>query len=170
MPNTYTQLYIQFVFAVKWRESLIQSAWKNELYKYITGIVQNNKSKMLAINGVTDHIHIFIGYKPSVSIPDLIKDIKVASSLWINEKKLTKHKFNWQEGYGAFSYSQSQIDDVCKYIANQELHHQKKTFREEYIQLLKSFRLEYNEKYLFDFLNDLNLNSTPTELANISKT
>lgn len=149
---------------------MIQSAWKNELYKYITGIVQNNKSKMLAINGVTDHIHIFIGYKPSVSIPDLIKDIKVASSLWINEKKLTKHKFNWQEGYGAFSYSQSQIDDVCKYIANQELHHQKKTFREEYIQLLKSFRLEYNEKYLFDFLNDLNLNSTPTELANISKT
>ena len=89
MPNTYTQLYIQFVFAVKYRQSLVQKEWKNELYKYITGIVQNNKSKMLAINGMPDHIHIFIGYKPSVSIPDLVKDIKVASSLWINEKKLT---------------------------------------------------------------------------------
>jgi putative transposase len=169
MPNTFTQLYIQFVFAVKGRESIIQSPWKDELYKYITGIVQNKKSKMLAINGMSDHIHIFIGYKPSISIPDLIKDIKLASGLWINNNKYTKQKFNWQEGYGAFSYSQSHIDNVCQYITNQELHHQKKTFREEYIQLLKSFQLEYDEKYLFNFFDDLNFNSTPTELVNISK-
>ena len=103
MPNTFTQLYIQFVFAVKGRESLIQNYWKDELYKYITGIVQNKKSKMLAINGMSDHIHIFIGYKPSISIPDLIKDIKLASGLWVNNNKCTIQKFNWQEAYGAFS-------------------------------------------------------------------
>lgn len=153
MPNTYTQLYIQFVFAVKGRESLIKKEWKDELYKYITGIVQNNKSKMLAINGVSDHIHIFTGYKPSVSIPDLVKDIKVASSLWVNEKKLTKTRFNWQEGYGAFSYSRSQIDAVCKYIINQEAHHQKQTFREEYLEFLKQFEIEYEDKYLFEFID-----------------
>ena len=129
MPNTYTQLYIQFVFAVKGRRSLIGKSWKDEMYKYITGVVQNNKSKMIAINGVEDHIHIFIGYKPSVSIPDLIKDIKVASSLWVNDKKFITEKFNWQEGYGAFSYGQSQIDTVCKYIINQEEHHKKKRLK-----------------------------------------
>lgn len=166
MPNTYTQLYIQFVFAVKWRESLIQSAWKNELYKYITGIVQNNKSKMLAINGMSDHIHIFIGYKPTIAIPDLIKDIKVASSLWINDNRLTRHRFNWQEGYGAFSYRLRDIDEICRYIQNQELHHQKKTFRQEYIDLLKDFQIEYDDKYLFDFFDDVY--STPTELGNTS--
>lgn len=153
MANTYTQLYIQFVFAVKSRESQIQPSWKNELYKYITGIVQNNKSKMLAVNGMSDHIHIFIGYKPSVSVPDLVKDIKVASSLWVTGEKLTKQKFNWQDGYGAFSYSKSHIDKVCKYIQNQELHHRKKTFREEYIGFLKKFEVEYDEKYLFDFFD-----------------
>ena len=124
--------------------------------------VQNNKSKMLAINGVSDHIHIFIGYKPSVSIPDLVKDIKVASSLWINERKLTKQKFNWQEGYGAFSYRLRDIDEKCKYIQNQESHHQKKTFKEEYIGLLKDFGIAFEEKYLFDFLDEQY--STPTEL------
>ncbi len=162
MPNTYTQLYIQFVFAVKWRESLIQSAWKNELYKYITGIVQNKKNKMLAINGVADHIHIFIGYKPSVSIPDLVKDIKVASSLWIDERKLAKEKFNWQEGYGAFSYRLRDIDEICKYIQNQDAHHHKTSFREEYTSLLKDFAVEYEDKYLFEFFDDIY--STPTEL------
>jgi REP element-mobilizing transposase RayT len=152
MPNTYTQLYIQFVFAVKGRESLIHKTWQNELYQYITGIVQNNKSKLIAINGTADHIHIFIGYKPSVSIPDLVKDIKVASTLWVNDKRLVKGRFSWQEGYGAFSYSRSQLDVVCKYIANQESHHQKKTFREEYIEFLKQFEVDYSEKYLFDFI------------------
>ena len=163
MPNTYTQLYIQFVFAVKWRESLIQASWKDELYKYITGIVQNNKSKMLAINGMPDHIHIFVGYKPSVPIPDLIKDIKVASSLWINERKLANGKFNWQEGYGAFSYRLRDIDEICKYIQSHELHHHKRTFREEYTELFKDFAIEYEDKYLFEFFDDIY--STPTELG-----
>ncbi len=165
MPNKYTQLYIQFVFAVKNREALINQSWKNDLYKYITGIIQNNKSKLIAINGMADHIHIFIGYKASVSIPDFIKDIKVASTLWINEKKLSKLKFAWQEGYGAFSYAQSQIDAVYKYIQNQEVHHKKKTFKEEYIDFLKGFKVEYNEKYLFDFFEDEIINgSTPKGL------
>ena len=117
---------------------------------------------MLAINGMADHIHIFIGYKPSVSIPDLMKDIKVASCLWINERKLTKQKFNWQEGYGAFSYSQKHIDRVCKYIQNQESHHQMKTFREEYIDFIKEYKIEYEDRYLFEFFDEVY--STPTEL------
>jgi putative transposase len=162
MPNTFTQLYIQFVFAVKHRESLIKNEWKDELYKYITGIVQNNKSKMLAINGVADHIHIFIGYKPTIAIPDLIKDIKLASGSWINNNKLTSHKFNWQEGYGAFSYRFRDVDEICRYIQNQEAHHLKKTFKEEYIELLNDFAIAYEEKYLFEFFD--NLYSTPTEL------
>ena len=155
MANTYTQLYIQFVMAVKGRENLINKTWKDELYKYITSIVQNKNSKLLAINGVSDHIHIFTGYNPSTSIPDLMKDIKVASSIWINSKSLVNKHFNWQEGYGAFSYSRSHIDKVCKYIANQEAHHKKQTFRAEYISLLKKFEIEFNEKYLFDFLDDV---------------
>jgi len=162
MPNTYTQLYVQFVFAVKYRESLIKKEWKDELYKYITGIVQNNKSKMLAINGMSDHIHIFIGYKPTIAIPDLVKDIKLASGSWIKDNKLTSHRFNWQEGYGAFSYRLRDLDEICQYIQNQEEHHRKKTFKKEYEELLKDFALEYDEKYLFEFFDDLY--STPTEL------
>lgn len=153
MPNTYTQIYIQLVFAVKYRESLINSVWKDELCKHITGTVQNNKSKMLAVNGMPDHMHIFIGYKPTVSIPDLVKDIKVSSSLMINDKKLAKGKFAWQEGYGAFSYSTSQIDRICKYVLNQELHHKELTFREEYTKFLKGFKVDYEDKYLFDFFD-----------------
>jgi putative transposase len=152
MPNTYTQLYIQFVFAVKGRESLIKKEWKDDLYKYITGVVQNNKSKLIVINGVEDHVHIFIGYNPSVSIPDLVKDVKVASAIWVKERKLVVGKFSWQEGYGAFSYSISQIDAVCKYINNQEEHHSKRTFRDEYVEFLKRFKVEYNENYLFEFI------------------
>jgi putative transposase len=165
MSNTYTQLYSQFVFAVKLRQRLIENQWKNDLYKYISGIVQNKKSKMLAINGMSDHIHIFIGYKPSISIPDLIKDIKVASALWINNNNLSRLKFNWQEGYGAFSYSQSHIGGVCQYIANQETHHQKKTFGEEYVEILNQFNIHYEKQYLFEFSPDIG--STPTELGNI---
>ena len=166
MPNTYTQLYIQFVFAVKHRESLIKRDWKDDLYKYITGIVQNNKSKMLAINGMSDHIHIFIGYKPTIAIPDLIKDIKLASGSWINNNRLTSHRFNWQEGYGAFSYRLRDVDEICRYIQNQEDHHLKKTFKEEYIELLSDFAIAYEEKYLFEFFD--NLYSTPTELERTS--
>ena len=153
MPGTFSQIYIQIIFAVKGRDSLIQASWEEELYKYITGIVKNKEQTILAINGMPDHIHIFIGYKPTVPIPDLVKDIKVASGLWIKENKLSKFKFNWQEGYGAFSYSQSHIDVVCKNIQNQELHHKKKTFRQEYLELLKKFQIEYQEKYLFDFFD-----------------
>jgi len=148
MANTFTQIYIQLVFAVQNRISLIQSEWKDELYKYITGIVQKNKHKLIAINGVANHIHIFVGYKPHQLIPELMQDVKGSSSKWINEKKFVKGKFSWQESYGAFSYSHSQIDQVVKYINNQEQHHKKKTFREEYIQLLTKFNIPFDEIYI----------------------
>jgi putative transposase len=148
MTNTYTQIYLQFVFAVQDRISLIKSEWKNELYKYITGIVQNNNHKLIVINGIPNHIHVFIGYKPHQLIPDLLQDIKGSSSKWINRKGFIRGEFRWQEGYGAFSYSHSQIDDVVKYIMNQEQHHKKKTFREEYIEFLERFNISYDEKYI----------------------
>ena len=148
MANTYTQLYIQTVFAVQNRVSLIHSDWKDELYKYITGIVQNNKHKLIAINGMPNHIHVFIGYKPHQLLPDLLQDIKGSSSGWINKKGFIRGKFNWQESYGAFSYSHSQIDRVVKYIENQEQHHKNKTFREEYIEFLNDFSIDYNERYI----------------------
>jgi len=148
MANTYTKIYIQFVFAVQDRLSLIQNAWKDELYKYITGIVQNNKHKLIAINGMANHIHVFVGYKPHQLIPDLLQDIKGSSSGWINEKRFVKGKFQWQEGYGAFSYSHSQIDNVVKYIINQEQHHKTITFRDEYIAFLNKFNIEYDERYI----------------------
>lgn len=149
MANTYTQIHIQFVFAVKYRASLIHSSWKDELYKYITGIIRNNNHKLISINGMPDHIHILIGIRPSQSISDLLKDIKSNSSKWINEKKFVKEKFEWQEGYGAFSYSKSQIKDVIAYIENQEEHHRKKSFLEEYLNFLNKFEIDYDEKYVF---------------------
>ncbi len=148
MANTYTQLYIQFVFAVQNRVSLIQPVWKDELFKYITGIVQNNSHKLIAINGMPNHIHVFIGYKPHQLIPDLLQDIKGSSSKWINKKGVVKGKFNWQEGYGAFSYSHSHIDRVVNYILNQEQHHKKKSFKEEYQELLDKFEIDYDGRYL----------------------
>lgn len=148
MANTYTQMYLQFVFAVQNRLSLIRSEWKDELYKYITGIVQNNKHKLIAINGMPNHLHVFVGYKPHQLIPDLLQDIKGSSSGWINSRNLVQGKFSWQEGYGAFSYSHSQIDNVVKYIMNQEEHHKKRTFREEYIEMLEKFNIVYDEKYI----------------------
>lgn len=149
MPNTYTQIHIQFVFAVKFRHGLISSSWKDELYQYITGIVQNNKHKLICINGMPDHIHILIGVRPHQSISDLMQDIKGGSSKWINEKKFLKGKFEWQQGYGAFSYSKSHVKDVVHYIQNQEQHHQKKTFLEEYVDFLKKFEVEYEESFIF---------------------
>lgn len=148
MANTYTQIYLQFVFAVQDRFSLIQNEWKDELYKYITGIVQNNKHKLIAINGMPNHIHVFIGYKPHQLVPDLLQDIKGSSSGWVNNKGFVKGKFHWQEGYGAFSYSHSQIDIVAKYIHNQEEHHRRKSFREEYLEFLKQFNLSFDERYI----------------------
>jgi REP element-mobilizing transposase RayT len=151
MANTYTQLYIQFVFAVENRVSLIQKTWKDDLYKYVSGIVKNNNHKLIAINGTPNHIHVFVGYKPHQLIPNLLQDIKGSSSGWINRKGLVTGKFKWQEGYGAFSYSHSHIDRVARYIADQEQHHRKKTFREEYLELLEKFDIDYDEKYiLFD--------------------
>jgi putative transposase len=152
MANTYTQIHIQFVFAVKYRDGLINASFKDGLYQYISGIIKHHNHKLLAINGVSDHIHIFIGMRPTQSISDLMQDIKGSSSKWINEKKFLKVKFEWQEGYGAFSYSKSHVDAVIKYIHKQEKHHQKQTFREEYLEFLKAFEIEYNEKYIF---NDL---------------
>ena len=153
MANTYTQLHIQLVFAVKGRESLIQNTWKEELYQYITGIVQNNKHKMLQINGMPDHLHLFIGYNPNQKIPDLVETIKTDSNHFIKRRGFSKYKFSWQEGYGAFSYARSQVDAVVKYIARQEEHHRKRSFREEYLELLQKFEVEYNDAYLFDFLD-----------------
>ena len=148
MANTYTQLYIQLVFAVQNRVSLVQPEWEDELYKYITGIVQNNGHKLIAINGMPNHIHVFIGYKPHQLLPDLLQDIKGSSSGWINRKRFVRGKFRWQESYGAFSYSHSQIDSMVKYIMNQKQHHKTTSFREEYIEFLNSFKVNYNERYI----------------------
>jgi putative transposase len=153
MPNTYSQIYLQFVFAVQHRQALIPKEHKEELHKYITGIVQKRKSKMIAIHCMPDHAHIFIGFKPIMEISDLVKEIKVASNGFINDNKWVNRKFNWQEGYGVFSYSHSHIDQVAKYVLNQEAHHKKKTFRREYLEFIEKFAIPYEEKYLFDFMD-----------------
>ena len=152
MPGTFSQVYIQVVFAVKGRENLIGKAWKDDLHKYIAGIIKGKDQKSIIVNGMPDHIHAFIGLKPVISISDLVRDIKNNSSKWINENKLINGKFQWQEGYGAFSYSHSQIENVYNYILNQEDHHKIKTFREEYVEFLKKFEIEHNEKYLFEWI------------------
>jgi putative transposase len=154
MANTYTQFYVHLVFAVKNRQSLIQKTWKDELEMYITGIVQNHKHKLLAIGSMPDHIHIFIGYNVNQLIPDLVEAIKKSSNLWINENKLSKFKFEWQRGYGAFTHSRAQLDTVVKYIHNQETHHKKKTFKEEYIEMLLKNDIDFNPEYLFEFFNE----------------
>ena len=151
--STFSQIYIQVVFAVKNRDALIATSWEERLYQYIPGIVQNKGQKMLAINGMPDHIHFFIGMKPSCCLSDLVREVKKASNEMINENKLSKFKFNWQEGYGAFSYSHSHIDNVAKYVMNQKEHHKKISFKEEYIDFLKKFEIEYDEKYLFDWMD-----------------
>ena len=149
MPNTYTQLYIQFVFAVKYRAAVIDALWKDELYKYITGIVQKQKHKLIAMNGMPDHVHILVGLHPSQSISELLQDIKGSSSKWINEKGFVKGKFEWQAGYGAFSYSKSHLKNVIRYIEHQEEHHAKKSFREEYVEFLVEYEIDYDERFIF---------------------
>ena len=149
MANTYTQIYIQVVFSVQGRQSLIQRERKEELCKYISGIVRNKKQKLIAINGLADHVHIFLGMKPDIALSDLVRDIKNNSSKFINEKKWIRGRFNWQEGFGAFSYGHSQIDAVVKYIQNQERHHAKRSFREEYVEMLTKFNLQFDERYVF---------------------
>lgn len=152
MPNTYTQIYIQIVFTVKGRENLISKNNQEELHKYITGIIQNRDQKLYAIFCMPDHIHLLVSMKPSINISDLVRDIKANSSKFINDKKWVIGKFNWQEGFGAFSYSKSHVDNVVKYILNQEEHHKKVSFKDEYIDFLKKFEVEYDEKYLFEWI------------------
>ena len=152
MPGTFSQIYIQVVFAVKGRPSLIAADWEEELYKYITGIVQNKGQKMLAINGMPDHIHFLIGMKPSCCLSDLVREVKKSSNTFIQEKRFSRNKFEWQAGYGAFSYSHSALDTVIAYITNQKEHHRKKTFRDEYMAFLKKFDVEFNEAYLFEWI------------------
>src|SRR5574341_498151 len=154
MANTYTQIYIHVVFAVQSRQNLIPKEHKEELHKYITGIVKNKGQKLIAINSMPDHVHILIGMKPSITLSDLVGDIKTGSSTFINEKRWIRGKFNWQVGFGAFSYSHSQLDAVVKYIQDQEKHHAKKSFREEYLDMLVKFNVEYDEKYLFKWIED----------------
>lgn len=151
MANTFSQVYLQFVFAVKGRQSLIPKVHKEELHKYINALVQNRKAKMLAVHCMPDHIHIFTGFNPSVLIAGFVKENKVESNEFINARGWVKQKFSWQEGYGVFSHSHSHIDRVIKYIHHQEQHHRRATFREEYLELLDKFQVSYNEKYLFDF-------------------
>ena len=155
MANTYTQITIHIVFAVKNRENIIRKNYREELCKYITGIIKNKNQKLLAINGVSDHIHILIGITPSIAISDLVRDIKNNSSKFINEKKWVLGKFQWQEGYGAFSYSRSQRPEIIAYIENQENHHKRTTFKEEYLKILKKFDVEFDKKYVFEFYDDL---------------
>ena len=148
MANTYTQIHIHAVFAVQNRLSLIQKQWQDELYRYITGIITNNGHKVLQIGGMPDHVHVLFGMRPTQSLSNLMQDIKGDSSLWINKKQLIRGNFSWQEGYGAFSYGKSQIDNVVKYILQQEKHHKKRNFAEEYLELLKLFNIDFNEKYV----------------------
>lgn len=152
MAGTYSQIYIQVVFAVKGRENLIAKHWKDDLHKYISGIIKAKEQKPIIVNGVADHIHCFIGLKPSMAISDIVRDIKNNSSKFINDKNFIKGKFQWQEGYGAFSYSHSQIEQVYNYILNQEEHHKTKTFKEEYIGFLNKFEIEHKPEYLFEWI------------------
>jgi putative transposase len=150
MPNTYSQLYIQIVFAVKGRQHFIKESIREEVQKYITGIITNKGQKVLAIYSMPDHIHILISIKPDCKISDLVRDIKANSSSFVQEK-LSMSSFRWQEGFGAFSYAKSQIDNVVNYILNQENHHKQKTFQEEYVDFLNKFDIDYKEEYLFEF-------------------
>ncbi|MCS4434281.1 IS200/IS605 family transposase [Aquiflexum gelatinilyticum] len=152
MPGTFSQIYIQYVFAVKGRENLLLNPWREEVFKYMAGIIKGKNQKPIIVNGVTDHVHVFVGLKPAMSISDLIRDVKNNSSNFINENKFVKGRFEWQEGYGAFSYSHSQLDNVYQYILNQKEHHWKTSFKQEYISFLKKFEIQYEEKYLFDWI------------------
>lgn len=149
MANTYSKMHFQFVFAVRNRRAMIDRSWEDDLYKYITGIIQNHTHKLLAINGVEDHIHILVGMRPTQSVSDLLQDIKGSSSKWINEKNLTKAKFEWQGGFGSFTYSPRDVSNVIRYILNQKEHHKKNDFKEEYLDLLREYEIDFDEKYCF---------------------
>jgi REP element-mobilizing transposase RayT len=152
MAGTYSQVYHQLVFAVQGRENLIRAETKDRIHKYLTGILQGEGHKMLAIGGMPDHIHIFYGHSPKQAISDLVRVLKTRSTTFIKSERLSPFNFSWQEGYGVFSYARSQRDEVIKYVLNQEAHHQKKTFRQEYIAMLQKFEIEFEEKYLLDWI------------------
>ena len=154
-PGTFTQMYIQLVFAVKNREALLHKNIRNRVFEYMSGIITGMKHKSIIVNGMSNHVHILIGLHPSKSVSETVYTIKRSSSLFINKEKLCRKKFAWQEGYGSFTYGQSQLDAVYNYILNQEKHHQKTSFREEYIQFLKNFEVAHDELFLFDFLDDV---------------
>lgn len=151
MANTYTQIYIQVIFAVEWRQSLIAPEHKEELHKFIAGIVRNDGQKLIGINSMPDHMHILMGLKPDIALSDLVRDIKANSSRFVNEKSWVQGRCNWQEGFGAFSYSHSQLDSVARYIRNQQQQQAKRTFRSEYMTLLRKFDIAFDQKYVFDF-------------------
>jgi len=152
MAGTFSQVYIQLIFAVKGRKNLIDKSWKTDLYKYMSGIIKGKDQKSIIVNGMPDHVHLFIGLRPTMSISAIVRDVKNNSSNFINHHGFVKGKFSWQSGYGAFSYSHSHIERVYNYILNQEAHHKKKTFKEEYISLLKKFEVPYDERYLFEWI------------------
>lgn len=153
MSDTYTQIYIHLVFAVQNRKALIKLEWEENLYKYITGIIKNKKQKLLSINGVADHIHIVLGLKPDCCLSDLVREIKKASNAFIRENGFTPYAFQWQEGFGAFSFSQSQLANIIQYIENQKEHHKKRKFKDEYISILKSYEVEFKNEYLFSWID-----------------
>jgi putative transposase len=153
MANTFSQIYIQTVFAVSGRESVIKAEFREELYKYITGIVRNQRQKLIAINGMPDHVHILIGLRPAMALADLVENIKTDSSKFINRSKWVHGRFNWQEGYGAFSYGHSQLARIIRYIQNQQSHHSRRTFRDEYLTLLRKFDIAFDQKYAFKFID-----------------
>ena len=153
MAGTFSQIYIQVVFAVKGRENLIDKSWKDELHSYLSGIIKGKGQKSIIVGGVSDHIHAFIGLKPSMAVADLVRDVKNNSSNFINDNKFVRGKFSWQEGYGSFSYSHSHIESVYKYILNQEKHHEKRPFKEEYLELLRKFEIEFKDEYLFEWID-----------------
>ena len=152
MANTYSQIYIQIVFAVQGRQNLLAKEWRQEVFKYMSGIIKNKGQKAIIVNGVEDHVHAFVGLKPALALSDLVRDVKNNSSNFINDNHWVKGKFNWQEGYGAFSYSHSQVEDVYNYILHQEQHHAKQTFQEEYIGFLKKFEIEHDVRYIFEWV------------------
>lgn len=154
MANTYTQIYIQIVFAVKGGQNLISKENREELHKFITGIVSNRGQKLFAVFAMPDHVHILASIGPTIALSDLVRDIKAGSSKFINDKKWMNEKFSWQEGYGAFSYSKSGVDSVVKYILNQEEHHKNKSFKNEYLDFLEKFQIDYDSKYLFEWIED----------------
>ena len=151
MANTFSQIYIQTVFAVSNRQSLIKPEFKEDIYKYITGIVTNQGQKLISINGMLDHIHILIGLRPAMALADLVQEIKADSTNFINKKRWVRGRFSWQEGYGAFSYGHSQLNTIIRYIQNQEKHHQRRSFKDEYLSLLRKFDIAFDDKYVFKF-------------------